>query len=1216
MGGIFKENEQINKESVFRTGTRKDLSKGMQLDDNVQPVSRSKSSRDLLRNAPVNEKKNESAEDIIGPEQAVSNEEYLERILQNSAAKNLALRVRQERELQQDAWVNVPDEKTYQFHQQYPSAKKDKLFGSSETRKINQMKRIFRNADLNTAREMPALQDFLAKDEYKAGPVGGEAKDEIFDKKLKHYVNDLVNRPINSGSLTEDYLSNHIAEVYEYSWKLSKYKELKAQYPAFFSSIPETKKITLERMAQSADALKELIDKHLELHGIVIRKDKNGADIAKLRREDENQAVRHRKRRELKEEYDRKYNEFMQTAFVDMEYNLAKQFAENEFVNESEDLLNTLNEQFKEGTEVSELFGDQVKDAIEEIRHTLAVRDELVEEQRGNLARKEQGGAGAADVKRAIRHTNDKLFLCSKHIDNYKQYLYFLKGNIEKLPKETEDFLVREKKGELLDAATFKARIADEKKREQDGGHDEMPEEKIVIKTEKLQSDAAFLSGFGKSFSGKKAANAVKALNEANGRALASAQTACNEKTIAAVQNILIKNRNRAGEEGFACLSAFFKNQEKEDNLLVEKYADKDSRFELLDNLSQECTQTGEVPDFYSDESIVRNAEALDELSRKARSMKALLKANPEYEESPRSAGVRKWLEGALCVSDYFRAKRLLLTNKYYMEHAKKDMASSAKEDDTNAKKNAATLIKLVAECLRPLKSGEYGKRSADIEDRLTRYERQKGAERVLDLSAIASKLDVFSEGMDLLRGENGSNLTEPSADEERIRKYGGASFNMVQPKAEALELAKKSDGFVAVEKVEGRDDVLRLVPSLPETVTLSEIKNRAGEITQPAKTIPLRKYWNMFMKGVVSSMIDENGNPNTGEFDENGNYKEDSGSLSELFVMLGYNINPEENMGKLLDVYVIPKLLSTGISKEDTEAFRDGFLAFARKTKFQLWNAGDTQPHSDLYRISNLSGDPKSTKEKLIKTLKKGITALSYDKKLSPEEQDRLAGETADSLMEDVRTAKERLMEIRNLDINSVSVPVINACSGNAMFNNVIKDNLNIGKKPERSTRYVSSHYWDENAAGKLEKLLADVDELAAAQKKSSLQSFKGLKPEDKEELHRILVKLKADEELTDQDKSNLIALTSPFMTYDYHDMAGHYDGGNIMLTTEAFAADATQYVVETFSMHGAVGIYKNEPGKQEGAIGYYNATEDVPQGDIQRLKIWFKVANNGKLQ
>ena len=50
----------------------------------------------------IEEKKEDGAE-IIGPEQLVSNEEYLERILENSAAKNLALRVRQERELEQDA---------------------------------------------------------------------------------------------------------------------------------------------------------------------------------------------------------------------------------------------------------------------------------------------------------------------------------------------------------------------------------------------------------------------------------------------------------------------------------------------------------------------------------------------------------------------------------------------------------------------------------------------------------------------------------------------------------------------------------------------------------------------------------------------------------------------------------------------------------------------------------------------------------------------------------------------------------------------------------------------------------------------------------------------------------------------------------------------------------------------------------------------------------
>ncbi len=86
-------------------------------------------------------------------------------------------------------------------------------------------------------------------------------------------------------------------------------------------------------------------------------------------------------------------------------------------------------------------------------------------------------------------------------------------------------------------------------------------------------------------------------------------------------------------------------------------------------------------------------------------------------------------------------------------------------------------------------------------------------------------------------------------------------------------------------------------------------------------------------------------------------------------------------------------------------------------------------------------------------------------------------------------------------------------------------------------------------------------------------------------------------------------------FMTYDYHQMAGHYNGEGLMRTTEAFAADATQYVVETFTMHGAVGLYRNAPGKTKGSVGYYNATEDVPQSAMQRLKIWFKVANQGKL-
>ena len=77
MGGIFKENERMNKESVFRTGTQKELSKGMPPEYNDQQISRSKSSSTLLRKASEKEGKKEPAANIIGPEQQISNERYL-----------------------------------------------------------------------------------------------------------------------------------------------------------------------------------------------------------------------------------------------------------------------------------------------------------------------------------------------------------------------------------------------------------------------------------------------------------------------------------------------------------------------------------------------------------------------------------------------------------------------------------------------------------------------------------------------------------------------------------------------------------------------------------------------------------------------------------------------------------------------------------------------------------------------------------------------------------------------------------------------------------------------------------------------------------------------------------------------------------------------------------------------------------------------------------
>ena len=455
MSNINKDQTQLNKDSVFRTEKNTDLNTNLQAplqaNQNAPQIQRSKPNSDLLANAPEKNITNDL-------EQNAANEAYLDRIIENSVQKNRALKVRQDRMLTKDGFVNVVPEKIGRFRQQYPTAKKDKLFGSSENALIKRCKKTFRNADLNTAREYYALEAYFKQPGYTSDPVGEGAKDEILNNDLKQYVDDLIDHSIDYKSLTEDYLSKHICEVYKFSWKLSKYNELKAKYPKFFNNIPETKKISLERMAAASEALDDLLKTHLTMHGINITVDENGSGVS-LIKESADKTERHLRRRQLKTEYDRKYNEFMENNFAHKDTALAKQFLGNKFINESADLINILNETFGDKKEVTELFGPQVKTAMEEIKKTLAVRDQLLGELKTNYSNMAMDVDGSGDLRRALRHTNAKLLLCSAHIDNYKQYLYFLNGDVDSLPKDTVDFLAREKHEDLLEPVKFKAKL-------------------------------------------------------------------------------------------------------------------------------------------------------------------------------------------------------------------------------------------------------------------------------------------------------------------------------------------------------------------------------------------------------------------------------------------------------------------------------------------------------------------------------------------------------------------------------------------------------------------------------------------------------------------------------------------------------------------------------------------------------------------------------------
>ena len=437
MGKIINEEDQIKKSNVIRTdrnqeSVRQNLS--FMLDDNMNGIN--------IQNRAVS-----------------SNEIYFDRIIRNSANKNTSFRVRIENELEKDNWKKAGRLGGIHFSQQYPTAVKDRLFGSSENRKINEDKRIFRNADLCTVREKDSLKELFASDEYKAGVAGADAKDEIFNPDLIHYVNYMINNQLKPEMLTDDYLSKHISTVYGFTRRLLKYNEIRKQYPVFFNSIPETKKIALERMATYAKDLNVLVSRHLNLHGLIIDKDQNGNDRVNLRKESDNKTERHTQRQQLKEEYDQLHRAFLKKAFEDEDLELAGQFTKNKFVNESGDLEIVLTEQFKKESDVYDLFSPQIEKAIEEIKNTLSVRDDLVEAQKGNLEQRRMIADRTGSLRRTIRHTNDKLMLCSEHIDHYKQYLYFLNGNISELREETVSFLIREKQESLLEPVKFKVSL-------------------------------------------------------------------------------------------------------------------------------------------------------------------------------------------------------------------------------------------------------------------------------------------------------------------------------------------------------------------------------------------------------------------------------------------------------------------------------------------------------------------------------------------------------------------------------------------------------------------------------------------------------------------------------------------------------------------------------------------------------------------------------------
>lgn len=439
-----------------------------------------------------------------------------------------------------------------------------------------------------------------------------------------------------------------------------------------------------------------------------------------------------------------------------------------------------------------------------------------------------------------------------------------------------------------------------------------------------------------------------------------------------------------------------------------------------------------------------------------------------------------------------------------------------------------------------------------------------------------------------LERTRGGSVVSDVSA--EDWKKHGGASFHYTLPTGEALQTVEESHGYLYVEEVE--PGIMELHPTIPETI---EIK-----VNGVGKEYPLRRNYNLFIKSIVSQMIDEDGNL---QGEEVGKMKKmfegffGDGDFDGLMEVLQDGMkkiftDEEQANNEANELFVFLKDM---YSAEGSDGFLVNFEGISNIWEFAtvLKASEDATYKVRIERLEKeLSTDENLSAEEikqiikqipnapLTEQLEKMQTVMEAEGRSEAEIKKYMDALT--SFHADVDNAVMELLRIRNMDVNSKDVPLPNQCSANGYF---YKNLSKISGHGMMSITYLPEFHVDTHAREDLEYIFAHSEKFS---------KFK----ENKEKLEKLSENFKDKEyELTEKDKELIVQVLDEHFKYPYHlaaQLATMEDGK--LITCESFAAETVQAAVSPFIQRTAVGIYFGKAEKEtivernEGFTQYYN--------------------------
>ncbi|MBO6215904.1 MAG: hypothetical protein J6N76_10335, partial [Lachnospiraceae bacterium] len=177
-------------------------------------------------------------------------------------------------------------------------------------------------------------------------------------------------------------------------------------------------------------------------------------------------------------------------------------------------------------------------------------------------------------------------------------------------------------------------------------------------------------------------------------------------------------------EEEFKALSAYF-GEDKMDNTDMVRQL-KQNKNAVMDRITRQLLAVKlDNIDMSTDEKLVESTGQLEEITQKLSGYKSLIEGDEAYKERLRGIAdgdgtlldkVQRQMRELSAVTEYYRVRKLLITNPYYMSHYHDEISPVYKNTDSKEQKEASRLVLLSIECARRMKA-VFGDRAqgADI---------------------------------------------------------------------------------------------------------------------------------------------------------------------------------------------------------------------------------------------------------------------------------------------------------------------------------------------------------------------------------------------------------------------------------------------------------------------------------------------------------------------